>query len=230
MNASSAPASPRKRITLLEVAVVIVLIAILVALLEPFPSSPEYSHFLFRQANNGRMISNAMANYAGDGEYPLYRDKKDPTTKICESNAAFDILLEGGYLDDKKLLFQTNSPWCHKVADSQAKPKEVMPGENDWCYVAGLNHSTAKPDWPILANAFVPGTTYYTTDVAKKGGSYRGKKAVVVYCDGHTEIVRLPPKKDFTIVPRKDKRTEEDAFAPTTDWLTGPNVKVLYPK
>lgn len=215
--------------TLIELLVVISIIAILAALLFPNFGSIIGKSKMTGQASNGKNIFTSMVNYAGTDDYPIYKDKEDPTTKVGDANEAFEILLKGGYLDDKKILFQNGSAWCKKAVNSEATAKQVLQGENDWCYVVGLNRTTARSSWPILANAFVPGTTYYTTDVGKKGGEWKGTKAVVVYCGGNAEIEDTLDKGGSYIVRRKDQ-VQEDAFVQSGEWLSGQDVKVLYPK
>jgi hypothetical protein len=224
------PFSHCRGLTLAEVLTVIVLAIILLAVF--FPACPFVNRraIMSSQASNGKTLFTAMVNYAGDdGDYPLYRDQKDPTTKVADSSEAFEILLRGGYLDDKKILFQTTSAWCKKAANTEATAKQVLPGENNWCYVAGLNRSTAKSAWPILANAFAPGTTHYVADISKKGGEWKGVRAVVVYCGGNAEVVDTLQEGDSYIVRRPDK-VQQDAFVQDGDWLAGPDIKVLYPK
>jgi hypothetical protein len=172
----------------------------------------------------------AMVNYAGTDDYPMYKDKADPATKVADSNDAFEILLKGGYLDQKKPLFNPESAWCHTLPPDEASRNSVRPGENDWCYVIGLNRTTARASWPILATAFAPGTTYYVSDPGRKGGVWGGTKAVIVYCGGNAEIVETLKNEDGNYFVRRPGKPLQDAFAADGDWLRGLEVKVLYPK
>jgi len=215
--------------TLIELLVVISIIAILAALLFPNFGSIIGKAKMSGQVSNGKNLFTSMVNYAGTDDYPIYTDKEDPNTKVNDANAAFEILLKGGYLDDKKILFQQGSAWCKKQVNDASTAKQVLQGESDWCYVVGLNRTTANSRWPILANAFSPGSTSYTTDIGKKGGEWKGTKAVVVFCGGNAEAVDTLDRGGQFIVRRPDK-LQEDAFVPEGDWLSGPDVKVLYPK
>jgi prepilin-type N-terminal cleavage/methylation domain-containing protein len=214
--------------TLIELLVVISIIAILAALLFPNFGSIIGKSKMTGQMSNGKNLFTSMVNYAGTDDYPIYKDKEDPSTKINNSNEAFEILLKGGYLDDKKILFQNGSAWCKKAVNSESTAKQVLQGESDWCYVVGLNRTSARSSWPLLCNAFSPGTTYYVTDVGKKGGEWKGTRAVVVYCGGNAEIAETLDKGGNYIVRRPDK-VQEDAFVQEGEWLSGENVKVLYP-
>jgi prepilin-type N-terminal cleavage/methylation domain-containing protein len=221
--------SVRGGFTLIELLVVISIIAILAALLFPNFGAIIMKAKMGAQATGGRNLFTSMVNYAGTDDFPIYKDKEDPSTKIADSNEAFEILLKGGYLDDKKILFQNNDPWCKRAVNSEATAKQVLQGENAWCYVTGLNRTSARSSWPILANAFSPGTTSYVSDVGKKGGVWKGTRAVVVYCGGNAEVVDTLDKGGTFIVRRPDK-VQEDAFVPEGEWLSGQDVKVLYPK
>lgn len=185
---------------------------------------------LARQVVNGKNVFTAMVNYAGTEDYPLYKDKEDPATIICDSSDALEILLRGGYLEDKKRCFNPDSAWCRTLPEDEASRKTVRVGENDWCYVVGLNRSTARSSWPILSNAFVPGTTYYTSDPAKKGGIWNGVKAIVVYCGGNSEIVETFDRGDGLHIVRRPDKPQQDAFVQEGEWLYGQDVKVLYPR
>ncbi len=229
MKTPTVRSSVRGGFTLIELLVVISIIAILAALLFPNFGGIIIRTRMTAQATAGKNLFTSMVNYAGTDDFPIYKDKEDPSTKIADSNDAFEILLKGGYLDDKKILFQNNSAWCKKAVNSEATSKQVLQGENDWCYVTGLNRTSARSSWPILANAFSPGTTSYVSDVGKKGGVWKGTRAVVVYCGGNAEVVETLDKGGNFIVRRPDK-VQEDAFVQEGEWLSGENVRVLYPK
>lgn len=215
--------------TLIELLVVISIIAILAALLFPNFGSIIGKTKMTGQMTNGKNIFTSMVNYANTDDYPIYKDKEDPNTKVTDTNGAFEILLKGGYLDDKKILFQNGSAWCKKQVNDANTAQQVLAGECDWCYVVGLNRTSARSNWPILCNAFSPGTTYYVKDVGQKGGEWKGTRAVVVYCGGNAEIVDTLEKGSNYIVRRPDK-VQSDAFVQDGEWLSGSDVKVLYPK
>ncbi len=217
--------------TLIELLVVISIIAILAALLFPnFPAIIIRTR-MTAQMTNGVNIYKAMANYASDpnkDQFPAYEDIDDPNTLATNSNQVFGILIKSGMLDDKRILTSSNSAWCKKVANTEATAKTVQPGENDWCYVTGLRWSTKDSRWPLLANAFSPGTTQYVTDVGQKGGAWKGTRAVVIWAGGNGEVVDTKEQGSNYFVRRPDK-PQADAFKQDGAWLSGENVKVLYP-
>ncbi len=232
--AYSLPTNPMKirknsAFTLIELLVVISIIAIIASLAMPAFAAIMNGARQKEQMNNGRQIAFAMRNYASEtshgGLYPAYKDVEDANTLVNDTNEAFEILTPR-YLEDKKVYVNKQSEWSKKpVQKDAATANKVLPGECDWVYVRGLS-DTSNSKWPLLANAFEPGTTHYTTDVAKKGGVWKGVNAVVVWKEGNAEIVETNDKYE---VKRPD-RPSSNAFEPADDWLSGDTVKVLYPK
>jgi prepilin-type N-terminal cleavage/methylation domain-containing protein len=215
--------------TLIELLVVISIIAIIAAL-----AMPAFSGFMLKgrmteQMSNGRGIGTAMKNYASDhsGQYPTYKDPDDAASIVNNSNDAFELLLKG-YLDDKKVFFNKSSAWCRVVPKSENTAKKVQPGENDWAYVRGIK-DTSPSTWPVLANAFAQGGTTYLADPAKKGGVWKGTKAVVVWAGGNAEVVETKGDSgDGNFIKRADKPSA-NAFEKEGDWLNGDEIQVLYP-
>lgn len=218
--------------TLIELLVVISIIAIIAAL-----AMPSFSSFLLKgkmtqQMSNGLNIFKAMGNYASDpnkDEFPAYTDTDDPSTLVQNSNDAFEILLKNGMLDDKKVFFNQNSAWCQRTVQNETTSKQVQQGENDWCYVVGIKWSSKDSKWPLLANAFQPGSTTYVKDQGQKGGAWKGTRAVVIWAGGNGEVVDTKEQGSTYFIKRTDKPTA-DAFVKEGEWLSGDKVKVLYPE
>ena len=217
--------------TLIELLVVISIIAIIAALAMPAFSSFMLKGRMADQLNNGRQIYLSMRNYASEtshgGAFPAYKDPDDANSLVNNSNEAFEILLPR-YLDDKRPMFNKNSAWCKTTTKSESTANRVQPGENDWVYVRGLKDSS-NSRWPLLANAFAPGSTTYIKDQSKPGGCWKGANAIVVYAGGSAEIVETRDQGETFIVKRSDKPTA-DAFQPDSDWLQGDEIQVLYPQ
>ncbi len=216
--------------TLIELLVVISIIAIIAALAMPSFSKIMLKSKMSNQMSNGKNIWNAMADYATNPEddaYPMLKDREDVGTLVGTSSEAFEILLEKGMVDDKKVFFNPKSAWCEKTTSNESTAKKVQAKENDWCYVVGLRR-TSDSRYPLLANAFVPGTTYYVEDDGKQGGVWKGQNAVVIYAGGNGEVVETLKQGTNYIVRRPDKK-QSDAFQKESEWLSGDKVKVLYP-
>ncbi len=81
----------------------------------------------------------------------------------------------------------------------------------------GLKDSS-NAQWPILANAFAPGTTHYVKDPTQKGGVWKGMHAIVIWVSGSAEVTETREKGDVYFVKRVDKPAA-DAFVQDGDWL-----------
>lgn len=183
--------------------------------------------------SSGLQIHKAMVSYSSeighDGNLPLYTDPNDKSTIVATSNDAFEILLKGNYIDDKRVFINRASEWCKpKQENTDSSANVVRSHESDWCYVRGL-HNTSNPHWPVLANAFAEGSTTYVTDPGKKGGVWKGTKAVVIYRGGNGEVTATRKDGDNYFVKRGDQPAK-NAFVAEGDWLNGENIKVLHPK
>ena len=217
--------------TLIELLVVIGIISILAAL-----SMPAFVNFIKRgrmtaQTSDGRQIYIAMRSYASErshgGAFPAYKDVDDPTTLAGTSNEVFEILVPR-YLDNKQVFANRYSAWCQSAPKTAATAHKVLPGESDWCYVRGLRDSSDS-QWPLLANAFAPGTKSYVADATKPGGVWKGSDAVVIWAGGSAEVVETKAQGETFFIKRADKPSA-NAFEKDQDWLSGDNIEVLYPQ
>ena len=217
--------------TLIELLVVISIIAIIAALAMPAFSSFMLKGRMADQLNNGRQIYLSLRNYASEtshgGAFPAYKDPDDANTLVQNSNEAMEVL-QPRYLDDKRPMANKNSAWCKTTTKSEQTANKVQPGENDWVYVRGLKDSS-NSRWPLLANAFAPGTTTYIKDQSKPGGVWKGANAIVVWAGGSAEIAETKEQGESYFVKRSDKPSA-NAFEKDSDWLAGTDVQVLYPE
>lgn len=217
--------------TLIELLVVISIIAIIAAF-----AMPAFAGFMARgrmkdQMNNGRQIYLGLRNYASDtshgGRFPMYKDPDDANTLLQNSNDAFEALMPR-YIDDKKVFFNKNSAWCRVQPKSDQTKYKVQSGESDWVYVRGLS-DTSPSNWPILANAFAPGSNTYTTKPAEKGGVWKGTSAIVVYSGGSAEVAETKEASGGYMIKRPDQPSK-NAFQKDDEWLSGDDIEVLYPQ
>ncbi len=223
----------RKGLTLIEVLAILLLLVILVALFSPtciFASRYPIRVRMASQLNDGRQLYYAMRSYASEteheGAFPTYADSESKTVLFTTSNDVFTALLPR-YIDNKLIFNNKNSAWCRAIGKSPLTRNAVLPGENDWCYMRGL---TDKSDsrWPLLANAFDPGTKQYVKDQSKPGGVWKGENAVVIWAGGSAEVASTKQAGNQYFIGRPDKPSA-NAFEKDGDWLAGENVQLLYP-
>ena len=148
-----------------------------------------------------------LLNYAGDhnGEFPT------PTTN---SNEAYRKLIPE-YLDNEKPFYVAGCPW--HAANQGKQPEDIGTapdytqalerGENHWAYISGLTN-TSSASLPIVADGFTESVGSYTDNPTKKGGVWRGDKAIVVYLDGSVKAEALDPKTFKIMKPRGGQKVE----------------------
>ena len=136
-------------------------------------------------------IHKALMLYAQDheGRFPPGRDG---------AIHAFRDLLIGGYLEDERPFYVKGSAW-HDEAPNKKPDNDIGTkpdwapalerGENHWAFVSGLTTSS-DPGLPLIADGFVEGEPgRYTDDPSKKGGRWKGTRAIVVSVDGSARAV-----------------------------------------
>jgi hypothetical protein len=146
-------------------------------------------------------IHKALMLYAADheGRFP---------EGLTNANEAYRKLIPD-YIQEEKPFYVYPSAW-HAAAPGQKPDNEIgLPpkynqalerGENHWAYVSGLR-DTSDSHLPLIADGFVegdPGT--YTDDPAKKGGVWKGKKAIVVLVSGAARMYPLSRKSGFRVL------------------------------
>lgn len=105
----------------------------------------------------------------------------------------------------------------------------LQQGENHWAYISGLDDQSPSGT-PLLADGFADGPPWrYTDDPKKKGGVWKGAKAIVVFADGSAEQVRLSARDDFRVMKAKpDSAQKVDLF--THEGGLPAHAKILNPQ
>ena len=226
--------------TLIELLVVISIIAILAGIALPVFGEVKVRGDQTKALSNAKQIGTACKIYAVDysGYYPQYTDLAAKTAATVSTNSN-DILatLVPDYLPEKSIFAIPKSKYCKNAgsanATTAANLNKLGAGENEWAYVCGLT-DTSYARWPLLADGFKEGGTTYSLNEADYGGIWKGKKAVVIRCDGSGNVETLK-KSDRTVKRNPDEpdATAKDAFQPgpsdTPVWFDGTNVFVTHP-
>jgi hypothetical protein len=184
----------------------------------PFAKRTDRNARLSAASSTARGIHMALLNYAADhnGEFP---------TATTNSNEAYRKLIPG-YLDNEKPFFVWGCAW-HKPKDMKQPENVGEPpdygqalerGENHWAYVSGHGKDSSSA-LPIIADGFSEVVGVYTDNPTKKGGVWRGDKAIVVYVDGSVKTEPLDPKT-FRVIRPKGGIGKVDIFS--REWGTDP--------
>jgi prepilin-type N-terminal cleavage/methylation domain-containing protein len=188
--------------TLVELLVVISIIALLAGVALPVFNSARMNGQMTTAGMQASGIFKAMMLYSQDydGAFP---------TSENSSNEAYRKLFPD-YMEDEKSFFVPNSAW-HQGAkggrpdgDIGSKPDFAQcleRGENHWAYMSGLNSSSSALI-PVIADGFTETVGTYTDNPMKKGGVWKGTKAIIVYMDGSTKQ-ELINKSSFKVMKTK---------------------------
>jgi prepilin-type N-terminal cleavage/methylation domain-containing protein len=194
--------------TLIELLVVIAIIAILASLALPAFVGVMQKAQQTKVMSNAKQIGLALKSFAIDnnGVYPQWTTQvgvlpKAPTTLsgLADSNGVLKTLIPD-YIADETVFGISKSKWCGSgLPDGNITnwaQNALQAGECAWTYVAGLT-DTSNSRWPLLADAFAGaagtnlgpnGNPNYVSDEGQPGGIWKGKKAVVLRCDGSANI------------------------------------------
>jgi prepilin-type N-terminal cleavage/methylation domain-containing protein len=170
--------------TLVELLVVISIIAVLASVAIPAFTGVQMRANMTAAGNSAHGIFLGLMTYAGDNEggFPVAENS---------SNDGYRKLIPD-YIANEKPFYVPGSAW-HKSAkngkpddDIGTKPdyaQALERGENHWAYISGLTN-TSDANLPIIADGFSETKGMYSDVQSKKGGVWKGKKAIIVYVDG----------------------------------------------
>jgi prepilin-type N-terminal cleavage/methylation domain-containing protein len=228
--------------TLIELLVVIAIIAVLASIALPVFSTVQERGSQTKDLSNAKQIALACKLYAADndGKYPdkdgtSAADPQPPITASDTSNKAFALLVPN-YLPAEKLFYLGKSAWSTKVPDekmtTEADRCEVS--TNNFAYEMGLTE-ISNPSFPLIADAPNTGGTsaVYSTDPTKKGGVWKGKKAIVVRVDqsGTVETCKVnAAAQTSNVLGPTGGATNTDIFAANgATWLSASGNALLLP-
>ncbi len=228
--------------TLIELLVVISIIAILASIAIPAFSAAQLSAQQNKALQQTKGIFYGLKMFATDhnGSFPSKLDEDfapDPTTAgpIITANDGFKNLLPT-YLQSEKPFSVPSSRYCKSPAqgvkipddDFRSRQNVLVPGENTFAYVSGLN-DTSNASYPIVADGFsAPGGTVgspsYSATEGDYGAVWKGKKAIVVRCDGSVTLENINQQTFIVKRPGSGGNMFIPQTSDTDPWLVGCTV------
>lgn len=187
--------------TLIELLVVIAIIAVLAGAAMPAMQQAMRSGQQTRALSNARQIGLALRMYANDcdGQYPSQQSAPDES--ISNSNDAFRLLVTNGYIETETIFVVPGSKTGAQADNRIDTPAQILArGENHWAYVSGVNAS-ANSSWPLIVD-HTDGSGFYTNSENERGGTWGGKKGLVVRVDSSASIVQLKGVGTKRFLPR----------------------------
>jgi prepilin-type N-terminal cleavage/methylation domain-containing protein len=236
--------------TLIELLVVIAIIAILASIALPAFSAVQERAKQTKDLSNGKQIALALKQFALDnnGVFPQYAPAASYGAAItagvapANSNEAFWWLFPT-YLTAEDIFVVGGSKWSKGQPDNSidaagagARLLTLAAGENAYLYVLGLN-DTSNPQFPLVADAVVDPAAApytYTTDQNTPGGVWKGRRAIVIFCDGSGRVMTCDDVANpLTPTIYRPGQTTDSIFQDSSDvnvqWLVNASNVILNP-
>ena len=211
-------------LTYAELLVSISIIAIFATLAVPAGDRMAGRSLHTKALAHAKQIGLACKLFAGDygGKYPsnlLDSDSKVTSTPPTSSNAALAQLIPD-YIPDEKIFWLPQDKGYCSASEPDGQKPWLGPGENHWAYVTNLSESS-RSDLPLIADSTIPGTTKYSVHKGTPGGTWGGKKAIIIRTDGSGAIENID-RKTMT-VSRTNPDLEDVLQAGQKTWLESAN-------
>ncbi len=215
----TSPSHVSRAFTLIELLVVIAIISMLAGLVLPAINNALRHARITKATSDARQIFLSIKGYSAD------HDGAFPGTDAKTSNEAFRELFPT-YMQVEVNFAEGSSP-VGKKADNKIEPhnRALERGENHWAYVAGLSE-TSNALWPIIVD-HTDGSGTYSTREGEAGGTWGGRNAVMVRCDGGGVAPLLKGTGTKRFLPRFD---DEDQNALELTAYMGDGVRLLEPE
>src|SRR5215469_13777502 len=181
--------------------VLIIIPVIVIALLPLAISLAQERDKQIKDLINGKRITVALRQFVidHDGDFPDKEPATDYDTadELSTANTSNDAFwwLSPTYLAREDVFAVRGSAWSPippdnrlDAAGSAERVETLRHGECAYMYVTGLTEAS-NPEFPLLAEAgTAEDVTVYTNKRKEKGGTWRGKKAIVLFIDGSGRI------------------------------------------
>ena len=208
-------------LTLVELLVVIVAVAILVAFAIPVFSSIRIKRAQSHDLENAKTLGLGLRLYASDnkGVFP---------TSTTSANAAYRYIVPS-YIPTQKVFFLEGSGWCTGSHPVEYGPSGTLAGgQNGYAYVSGLKDSD-NTNYPLVADGFNEGAPgVYNSVTGTKGGLGKGMKVVVIRVDDSGLVETVEDDYRVHANGANTDNANADIFTTGATWM--PSGTVLNPE
>lgn len=207
---------------------VLIVLVVLAGIAMPFKSGVSTRAPQTRALANAKQIGLACKLFAGDydGKFPtnlLGPDQKVTDTPPSSANETLAQLIPEYIPDEKIFWLPLDRGYCNAQEPDGAVPW-LGAGENHWGYITNLDEKSDSR-FPLIVDSTVAGGLTYSASQEIGGGTWKGRKAIVIHVDGSGGIENIDPKTMAVPGPSSEV---PNVLQPGKNWLV-PKNKFLNP-
>lgn len=232
--------------TLIELLVVISIIALLASIAIPVFGQVQVQGAQAKALAQAKGIFYGLKTFANDhnGSFPSQRDQDEAQNtgagggQLQDANEAYANLIPN-YVSQETPFGIPQSRYCKDRNNGNKGPdndisssqKKLEIGENTYAYVSGLSDSS-NAGYPVIADGFASGSEAdpaYSKKENDYGAVWKGKKAIVIRCDGSGKL-ETPNSQSLKVIRpgAGNKNLFKSDPSDSDPWLV--DAKVLNPK
>ena len=219
--------------TLIELLVVIAIIAILASVSVPALQNAQAKAKQNKMMQQAIGIGKALRAYSldFDGAYPTGEDANEAYAQLFPELGKENVFFVQGSAWHGTGRFKTgpDEQWGEDDDGSGGAGEALEPGENHWAF-NNLADAEASAGLAMIADGFTSQVGTYAREKTELGGIWRGRGAIVVFCDNSGKVVKLDSnlkyinKKAKGAIPVKFQLIDADGYLVTNQDITAPPV------
>ena len=196
--------------TLIELLVVIAIIAILASVSVPALQRAQVSSRMNKSMQEAVGIAKGIKIYSDEeGLFPSGEDANEALAELFPEFGKEDpfYVPTSAWHGTGRFKSGPDNVWGEDEDGSGGSGQPLEGGENHWAY-NNLAAEDSGATIPLLADGFSESVGTYSTVKSELGGVWKGKKAIVVFCDYSGKQVKLTNEKFLNT-----KANDRDEFA-----------------